>query len=80
MICYKDKTFCTYWLQCKDGYACNRALTPQVKEDADRWWKGFKHPEEEPPIAIYGSPPSCYCGNANVNKCISVDNTVTKGV
>ena len=34
MICYKDKTFCTMYLLCKDGYKCHRALTDTVRKEA----------------------------------------------
>lgn len=34
MLCYKDKTFCTYYKQCLYGSSCNRALTPEVKANA----------------------------------------------
>jgi len=34
MMCYKDKTFCSFYSLCKDGYKCDRALTPSVKKGA----------------------------------------------
>ena len=36
MICYKDKTFCPYYLICKNGDNCDRALTQKIKENAKR--------------------------------------------
>ena len=46
MICYKDKTFCKAWKQCKEGDSCPLALTKEVIEDAKRWWG-----TQNPPIA-----------------------------
>jgi len=51
MICYKDKTFCSMHLLCKKGYNCDRALTNQIKEDAER--AGL-------PIACYSAFPECF--------------------
>jgi len=59
MMCYKDMTFCTYWYICMDGSAgnCPRALTEDVKRDADKWWG-----TEGAPIAVFLERPSCfYC-------------------
>lgn len=33
MICYRDMTFCG-----TPGCKCARALTPEVKAAADKWW------------------------------------------
>lgn len=37
MISYKDMTFCQE-SECKKFKDCPRALTTQVREDAERWW------------------------------------------
>lgn len=37
MLCYKDMTFCT--AACRNT-GCNRLLTQQVQQAADRWWGG----------------------------------------
>ena len=34
MICYKDITFCPFWIECKDGSGCRRRLTQKVEDDA----------------------------------------------
>ena len=57
MICYKDMTFCAFYEYCKNGKACKRALTPEVREAAQRWWGNEK---EEAPICIYTDQPHCY--------------------
>ena len=33
MICYKDKTFCHYFLICKNGNKCDKALTKEIIND-----------------------------------------------
>lgn len=38
MVCYKDMTFCPHHESCEDGEDCERALTDQVKKDAEKWW------------------------------------------
>ena len=29
MLCYRDRTFCTFWGDCAKGYKCDRALTDE---------------------------------------------------
>lgn len=55
MICYRDKTFCTYYKQCKVylDEGCHRALTDEVKRKAEEWMK-------DPSICTFVSPPYCY--------------------
>ena len=53
MICYRDMTFCTFHLICKNGYTCERALTEKVKSDAEKWMKPA-------PICVYSEFPECY--------------------
>ncbi len=55
MICYKDRIWCPYYLLCKNGHTCDRALTPQVQKEAEKWWGG-----ENAPIDMYGSFPDCF--------------------
>ena len=55
MICYKDKTFCSYWETCLMGLNCDRALTEQVKKEAEVWWE-----KKNPPIVRYLGAPPCY--------------------
>lgn len=36
MICYKDRTYCGFYMLCKNGYKCDRALTTEVIKDAKK--------------------------------------------
>ena len=51
MICYKDKTFCSYNLICKNASECSRALTWEIKEAAIK--SGL-------PVAVYTDFPDCF--------------------
>ena len=55
MICYKDKTFCPFYQNCKEGKTCDRALTPEVIDQAVKWWRG-----KGAPIAQYAEKPKCW--------------------
>lgn len=44
MICYRDMQFCTAGERCVTP-DCDRRLTPEVREQARRWWEGFEGPE-----------------------------------
>ena len=59
-MCYLDRTFCKFYETCKSAYGiieaekklvCPRALTPQIKEDANK---------AKLPIAMYTDNPDCY--------------------
>ena len=54
-MCYKDTTFCSFYLECIHGETCKVALTPKVEEDAKKWWG-----EDNPPIAVYLYKPDCF--------------------
>ena len=60
MFCYRDMTFCTFWEDCALGKDCFRALTPKVREEAEKWAKaaGLK----SAPICQYDtkSEPPCF--------------------
>ena len=60
MICYKDITFCPYYLLCKtwQSKGCKVALTPDIEKDAEKWAIdcGFK----DVPIAVYTTFPECF--------------------
>ena len=60
MICYKDITFCPFYLECVNGNDCRAALTPKVEEDAKKWWNGGN-----PPISVYLNKPECFKENEN---------------
>ena len=55
-ICYRDRTFCEY-TECKNYASCDRALTPQVQKDAEKWWGG-----KDAPICTYAEEPVCFKG------------------
>lgn len=55
MMCYKDMTFCQFWLTCCKGSDCKRAVTKEVQEAAKKWWGG-----EDPPFACFAKKPECY--------------------
>jgi len=55
MICYRDRTWCKFYLLCRSGYNCDRALTPEVVENAMRWWG-----DDSPPICVYSDFPDCF--------------------
>lgn len=55
MMCYRDRTYCQFWIECRLGSECGRALTPEVEEAAYKWWGG-----EGAPISIYTNKPKCF--------------------
>jgi hypothetical protein len=57
MISYKDMTFCELHKMCEDGETCHRALTDEVKKDADKWWGGVSAP-----LAIADFKDVCFKG------------------
>lgn len=52
-MCYLDKTFCSFWIKCKNGHKCHRALTPTVLIEAEKWMKNA-------PICEFSEKPKCY--------------------
>lgn len=55
MMCYKDMTFCEFYIKCNKGGSCYKALTPKIIKDAVKWWGG-----EDFPIAVFVDKPDCY--------------------
>jgi len=55
MMCYRDRTYCQFWGDCKNGGECSRALTSEVKQDAIKWWGN-----NDAPIATYVDKPKCF--------------------
>ena len=55
MICYRDKTWCSFYNECTHGKECRRALTDKVKEDASKCWDG-----KGLPIMEFSSKPECF--------------------
>ena len=50
-MCYRDKTFCSFWRDCDNAGSCGRAMTDDVVSGAER--TGL-------PIARYMEKPSCH--------------------
>jgi hypothetical protein len=55
MMCFKDKTFCTFYKDCAKSEQCDRPLTRQVEQDAKKWWGGDGYP-----IAVFVEKPDCH--------------------
>jgi len=51
MLTYRDRTYCSFYLDCKN--ACERALTPEVSKDAERL---------NLPVGQFADKPECYEG------------------
>ena len=51
MMCYRDKTYCQFWVDCVSGRTCPRALTDKVENDANNF--GL-------PICSYCDEPKCF--------------------
>jgi hypothetical protein len=59
MICYKDRTFCTFYTECRTGEYCTSALTEEVKKNAAEWWVTFNN-NEEVHIDVFTVKPLCF--------------------
>lgn len=59
MIHYKDRTFCTFYTECRTGEYCISALTEEVKERAKQWWK-VSGSSDEAPISVFSDKPLCF--------------------
>ncbi len=55
MIGYKDRAFCNFHKECREGAKCERALTEQVMQDAAEWWGDI-----DAPIAVFIEKPPCF--------------------
>ena len=51
MMCYRDRTYCNYYKDCKEGMFCARALTKDVSVSAKK--VGL-------PICQFADPPECF--------------------
>lgn len=51
MICYRDMTFCTFYLDCRKADTCHRPLTPDVRRAAEEF--GL-------PTAVFAEQPVCF--------------------
>jgi len=63
--CYKNTTYCREDSCARFGEAtdengkCDRSLTKSVKQAATLWWMD-KEGNENAPISVYSSRPSCF--------------------
>jgi len=64
MSSFHDKTYCSFYQECwhctEGPEGCARALTPQVRLAADKWWHGINPDGSEPPICQFTSKPECF--------------------
>jgi hypothetical protein len=63
MICYRDKTFCTYYRDCIHGNGCGCALTREIWDSAQDWWTNFMRDLKQhgkAPICQYAEKPDCH--------------------
>lgn len=51
MICYKDKTFCSFFKECSKGHDCHRALTIDVINNALK---------SNLPVCEFSNKPDCF--------------------
>lgn len=51
VICYRDRTYCTYYLECQEGETCSRALTEEVRKKSE---------EIGMPVCRWLEHPSCF--------------------
>ena len=51
MMSYRDFTYCPFWKTCRQGPSCSRALTQEVRDQAEQ--SGLL-------ISRYGSHPNCH--------------------
>jgi len=55
MLCYNDKTYCTFYLKCARGFGCSRAYDKSAIIGAHKWWGG-----PGAPVAFFGEKPDCF--------------------
>lgn len=60
MVSYRDMTFCKHYEDCGLGHVCSRALTPEVKEAARKWWAQWAKVNEAVPISVFTDKPFCW--------------------
>ena len=59
MICYRDMTFCSFYVGCAEGDTCHRAFTPECRVRADEWWAGYDAGESAP-VCFFFKIPDCF--------------------
>lgn len=55
MICYKERTFCPFYMECEAGEICADSLTDDVIKKAKLWWGN-----DGAPIAQFAEHPECF--------------------
>ena len=60
MFCYRDRRFCQFYEECKDGSTCPKAYTKQVQKDALNWWHTIKPNDNIPPVDLGIDKPDCF--------------------
>lgn len=55
MLCYGDRTYCSFFEKCKNGDNCSRALNKNVLDGALKWWG-----KPGAPICQYVDKPKCF--------------------
>ena len=58
MICYQDKTFCSFWKDCKDGNICDRAFIDTIRERAKKWSEQYT--PDELLVCFFMDKPECF--------------------
>ena len=56
-MCYLDMMFCPFHDTCNEGKSCGWALTEEVKDAAQEWWKPLKGVA---PICMFAEIPDCW--------------------
>ena len=55
MMCYKDKTWCTYGKECVYSKNCGRDFNEEERLKAIKWWGN-----ENVPVCFFSDKPKCY--------------------
>jgi hypothetical protein len=63
MIGYKDRCWCTERGCISFGKDCDRALTNEVKLQAEKWWGS-----PGAPINVFAEKPECFVDSKKLNK------------
>ena len=59
MLCYKDRTFCDFYEDCKNEPRCDSQLTDKIKKEAS---------ERGLPVSRFASHPHCFEQKENSNE------------
>ena len=61
-MCFRDKTYCSYYKDCIDGMFCQRALTRDVTVTAEK---------VDLPISQFAEKPDCFREQEDIMKCVT---------